>query len=306
VSCDRAADWSSSRPRPGPRGWLQIFFELYFRRVVPLLGKLVAGDASAYTYLPESTLAFVEPSRLMDVLRAAGLQDVQSRALCARRRRSDVRPQTLGYIPLNTGRRGMRSLTGTSGRAALSALALGLALFSVARAQDEGFGQQGLIEGAVARLRERRRDAREQRRRGRRGAARRGSPALATTAASSSRCPRARTTVTATAPDGFASRPYVPVETGQTLDIGILDIGGGRRWLRACPEDVTAPALPTFTANGCGNDGPPDIDPGTRRRRPLPSRPPAPAPVDQAPSPDAPPADDMARRGLGRLDLGPG
>ena len=66
---------------PGPRGWLRIFFEFYFRRLVPLLGKLVAGDASAYTYLPESTLAFVEPSRLMEVLRAAGLQDVQSRSL---------------------------------------------------------------------------------------------------------------------------------------------------------------------------------------------------------------------------------
>jgi len=66
---------------PGPPGWLRPLYRLYFRRVVPLLGKLIAGDGSAYTYLPESTLAFVQPDRLAALLRASGLRDVSSRAL---------------------------------------------------------------------------------------------------------------------------------------------------------------------------------------------------------------------------------
>lgn len=63
---------------PGPRGLLRPLYRLYFRYVVPLLGSLIAGDASAYTYLPESTLAFLEPSRLAAQLRAHGVQDVQT------------------------------------------------------------------------------------------------------------------------------------------------------------------------------------------------------------------------------------
>jgi demethylmenaquinone methyltransferase/2-methoxy-6-polyprenyl-1,4-benzoquinol methylase len=66
---------------PGPGGALQIFYELYFRYVVPRVGAIVAGDASAYTYLPESTLAFLEPARLAEVLRAAGLDQVRTRLL---------------------------------------------------------------------------------------------------------------------------------------------------------------------------------------------------------------------------------
>jgi demethylmenaquinone methyltransferase / 2-methoxy-6-polyprenyl-1,4-benzoquinol methylase len=66
---------------PGPRGPLRVVFEVYFRRVVPRVGALVAGDASAYTYLPESTLTFLEPGRLADVLSGAGLEGVRSRTL---------------------------------------------------------------------------------------------------------------------------------------------------------------------------------------------------------------------------------
>jgi demethylmenaquinone methyltransferase/2-methoxy-6-polyprenyl-1,4-benzoquinol methylase len=48
---------------------------------VPALGGLIAGDARAYTYLPESTAAFLEPETLADELRAAGLVEVQVRRL---------------------------------------------------------------------------------------------------------------------------------------------------------------------------------------------------------------------------------
>jgi demethylmenaquinone methyltransferase/2-methoxy-6-polyprenyl-1,4-benzoquinol methylase len=66
---------------PGPPGWPRPLHRLYFRHVVPVLGNLIAGDASAYTYLPESSLAFLQPARLAALLQASGLHEVSSRAL---------------------------------------------------------------------------------------------------------------------------------------------------------------------------------------------------------------------------------
>jgi len=66
---------------PGPANVLRPLYRFYFRRLVPLLGHLIAGDESAYTYLPESTLAFLEPSRLAAMLRQNGLTDVHGRRL---------------------------------------------------------------------------------------------------------------------------------------------------------------------------------------------------------------------------------
>jgi demethylmenaquinone methyltransferase/2-methoxy-6-polyprenyl-1,4-benzoquinol methylase len=66
---------------PAPPGWLRPLFRLYFRRLVPLLGGLIAGDPAAYTYLPESAAAFLEPERLAELLRGLGLVDVRVRRL---------------------------------------------------------------------------------------------------------------------------------------------------------------------------------------------------------------------------------
>lgn len=66
---------------PGPPGILRPLHRLYFKRCVPLLGQVIVGDASAYTYLPASTLAFLEPSRLADVLQNHGLVNVKVRRL---------------------------------------------------------------------------------------------------------------------------------------------------------------------------------------------------------------------------------
>jgi demethylmenaquinone methyltransferase/2-methoxy-6-polyprenyl-1,4-benzoquinol methylase len=52
-------------------------FGWYFHHWVPLLGGLVAGDAAAYTYLPESVDRFPAVEDLADVMRAAGLRDVR-------------------------------------------------------------------------------------------------------------------------------------------------------------------------------------------------------------------------------------
>jgi demethylmenaquinone methyltransferase/2-methoxy-6-polyprenyl-1,4-benzoquinol methylase len=78
---------------PGPSGVLQILYRLYFRHVVPVVGRLIAGDASAYTYLPESTLKFLEPARLASKLREHGLREVHTRRLA------------LGCVAITCGRK---------------------------------------------------------------------------------------------------------------------------------------------------------------------------------------------------------
>ena len=54
-------------------------FGLYFHRVVPAIGALVAGDRQAYTYLPESVDRFLTAQGLAAAMRRAGLRDVTYR-----------------------------------------------------------------------------------------------------------------------------------------------------------------------------------------------------------------------------------
>jgi demethylmenaquinone methyltransferase/2-methoxy-6-polyprenyl-1,4-benzoquinol methylase len=69
----------------------------YFRRVLPLVGRLISGHTGAYTYLPASVGAFPPPERFMAMLRDAGF--VETRAL----------PLTLGIVHLYTATRGHAS-----------------------------------------------------------------------------------------------------------------------------------------------------------------------------------------------------
>ena len=64
--------------RPRVPGWDRVF-GFYFRRIVPTIGALVAGDRAAYTYLPESVERFASPPGLADAMRRAGLRDVRYR-----------------------------------------------------------------------------------------------------------------------------------------------------------------------------------------------------------------------------------
>lgn len=56
-------------------------FGLYFGRAVPLVGKLVAGDAGAYSYLPASVAAFLRPEGVAAEMAEAGLRAVRWRRL---------------------------------------------------------------------------------------------------------------------------------------------------------------------------------------------------------------------------------
>ncbi len=55
---------------------LATFFRVWFDRIVPMLGKL-AGDSSAYTYLPESVRSFPDAPELAARLDRAGLHHVR-------------------------------------------------------------------------------------------------------------------------------------------------------------------------------------------------------------------------------------
>ncbi|HEY0069731.1 MAG TPA: class I SAM-dependent methyltransferase [Chloroflexia bacterium] len=59
----------------------RLFHRLHTRFVVPLLGRLVAGDADAYNYLPSSMGKFPPPKELARIMRKTGLRNVRFRQL---------------------------------------------------------------------------------------------------------------------------------------------------------------------------------------------------------------------------------
>src|SRR5687768_2298505 len=71
-------------PRFAPLRALYLF---YFRKILPAIGRLVSKHRDAYTYLPESVLAFPEPDGLSARLRAAGFTepryDLLTGGICA-------------------------------------------------------------------------------------------------------------------------------------------------------------------------------------------------------------------------------
>jgi len=74
----RVAILELSPMRPGLRSTL---FRPIFHGIVPLIGRLVAGDRSAYSYLPRSVDYFLDAGRLADMLSSLGLDDVGYRRL---------------------------------------------------------------------------------------------------------------------------------------------------------------------------------------------------------------------------------
>lgn len=55
-----------------PRGPLAPLFRIYFHHVMPLIGRLMAHDQQAYTYLPRSVDAFPEGEGFLRILEGAG------------------------------------------------------------------------------------------------------------------------------------------------------------------------------------------------------------------------------------------
>ena len=55
-----------------PTGLMGALYNLYFKRILPLLGRLISRDPRAYTYLPESVARFPRPPRMIELISAAG------------------------------------------------------------------------------------------------------------------------------------------------------------------------------------------------------------------------------------------
>jgi demethylmenaquinone methyltransferase / 2-methoxy-6-polyprenyl-1,4-benzoquinol methylase len=92
VDLDRGLAEAARVLRPGARlvvlefttpRWqpFRALYFFYFRRVLPLVGRLVSKHRNAYSYLPESVLAFPEPPALARRMEAAGFAGVRYRLL---------------------------------------------------------------------------------------------------------------------------------------------------------------------------------------------------------------------------------
>lgn len=61
--------------------FVRPFYNLYTRRVIPLLGRLIARNRQAYTYLPESIERFHKGDAMLSILSAHGLESRQRKFL---------------------------------------------------------------------------------------------------------------------------------------------------------------------------------------------------------------------------------
>jgi len=73
-----------------PISLLGNLYRWYFRKILPRIGAIVSGDASAYAYLPRSVSRFLRPGELASLMTSAGYQSVEYRVW------------TLGTVALHT------------------------------------------------------------------------------------------------------------------------------------------------------------------------------------------------------------
>lgn len=57
------------------------FYQFYFKYILPFFGKLFSKHSRAYTYLPESVMAFPEGKAFCDILSKCGYTDIKARPL---------------------------------------------------------------------------------------------------------------------------------------------------------------------------------------------------------------------------------
>ncbi|UCF40890.1 MAG: ubiquinone/menaquinone biosynthesis methyltransferase [Gemmatimonadota bacterium] len=77
-----------------PTAWpMRPLYLFYFRHILPRVGRLVSGHATAYTYLPGSVEEFAEPAELKETLERNGFGEVRQE------------PLTLGIATLHSGSR---------------------------------------------------------------------------------------------------------------------------------------------------------------------------------------------------------
>ena len=77
-----------------PDGLFGRIYQVYFRRVLPAIGRIVCGNNGPYSYLQTSVSKFPPPDEMLQMMREAGFRNVQ------------WTPYTFGIAGLFTGARG--------------------------------------------------------------------------------------------------------------------------------------------------------------------------------------------------------
>ncbi|WP_026462851.1 bifunctional demethylmenaquinone methyltransferase/2-methoxy-6-polyprenyl-1,4-benzoquinol methylase UbiE [Adhaeribacter aquaticus] len=67
-----------SKPKAFP---LKQIYNFYFKNILPVFGKLISKDNSAYTYLPESVQAFPDGQDFINILKQVGFNTTQWHSL---------------------------------------------------------------------------------------------------------------------------------------------------------------------------------------------------------------------------------
>lgn len=67
-----------SKPKYFPMKQLYLFYSF---RILPLIGRLISKDRAAYSYLPESVMAFPDDERFLSVLKRVGFSEVRQKRL---------------------------------------------------------------------------------------------------------------------------------------------------------------------------------------------------------------------------------
>jgi demethylmenaquinone methyltransferase / 2-methoxy-6-polyprenyl-1,4-benzoquinol methylase len=58
-----------------PQGIMGKIYDLYFKSVLPRIGRLISGNSGAYSYLPASVERFPQPPEILLRMKAAGFRD---------------------------------------------------------------------------------------------------------------------------------------------------------------------------------------------------------------------------------------
>lgn len=82
-----------SRPSMFP---LKQVYGLYFRQLLPRVGRRVSGDPSAYKYLPESVMSFPDNEKFLSLLTSAGFAGARQKKLTG-----GIASIYYGFKPLN-------------------------------------------------------------------------------------------------------------------------------------------------------------------------------------------------------------
>jgi demethylmenaquinone methyltransferase/2-methoxy-6-polyprenyl-1,4-benzoquinol methylase len=64
-----------------PRNFLRPLIDFHLHVIIPNLGRIITGEADAYTYLPETTKNFLQAEKLAALMEQAGFQKVGFRRL---------------------------------------------------------------------------------------------------------------------------------------------------------------------------------------------------------------------------------